>query len=744
MKRFPFLSRLATSVAAAALLFGSAVSLASCDEDETVDPVVVPRLDAPANPALDAAASEGDRLTFGWEASEGAATYTARLYMNRDGAVVRETVTELLTVSFEGLLSDCDYYLRVRANDPYNEARNSLWSEWVEARTPEIEESKEPMPVPANILCSEATDAKFTFVWDEVPAARDYTCKLVMPDGREVVETVAATTVSFDAPEADAAYKFSVRTNPREENKGVYRPSDFSAPLTVRTAGVLAVPAPAVVAAATTAGTLKFEWEAVEGAASYGYELRLGDAVVAEDETANLTVTFPDLEAATEYAFRVKALPAAGALFRESGYSDYVVAATQSAKLIPLAAPEVTATPIATVYGTTAASFVWAPVEGAASYEFSVDGEEMQPLAPAEGATELSVLRRLNPGEHTFTVRALVAEGELVYENSADKSYKVTVGEASVPAEGAMETARPGDWKLTGKYTATTVVDGLTVFAEGVSIDATSGTIKMGGNGSFEADGSPRSRILGFKVTEPGMLKVTYKSANKADSPNRNCAVMIGAGTEPEINPCAAEGAAATIERKVAATTPTWIFVYSYGGGINVDAIAWTPDSYVPEPEEPAEVVTLVIADVASGLSSSTSQTTVEVKQIEGWTFVNCTNKTTYTQVQGAVSGTPDSEPTLYTGGIGTPVQEGYVVEKVIVTGNGSNTKRVVLMDGYTEGTGYGKCVHPLVSGKGTALAGTEPVELVPTEDCARLFIAATANGSSQVTKVEVHYKKAN
>lgn len=141
-------------------------------------------------------------------------------------------------------------------------------------------------------------------------------------DGVETaVETATTRQSSHDfALEANVLYRIRVRTTV-PVGSVAYKDSEFSEFAAV-SSSMLSAPVAEVTARSETGATLA--WRAVQDAAGYAYELfkDTSSPAVKSGETNQTEVSFSDLEAATAYRFRVKALAADGGA--DSSWSEEV------------------------------------------------------------------------------------------------------------------------------------------------------------------------------------------------------------------------------------------------------------------------------------------------------------------------------------------------------------------------------------------------------------------------------------
>ncbi len=411
MKRFQFISRIATSVAAVALTLGTAVTFTACDEEityvENDDAVVT--LDVPASIS---GAVSGAELSFSWEAVTGAANYAAQIRHTPYGDVIRETITELTSVTFADL-ENGDYVFRVRANDAVSEKKNSAWSDWTEL-TVYVDPQYAALATPQDVVCvaNETTPTSLTFKWEVVENAVSYTYKVTNAAGDEVaVAETEALSVKVENLESGASYTLVVKANPAADSDK-FRSSSYSKSATGTTTGQLLTPAN-LENTLRMAEALSFKWDEVANAGAYAYELYESDATGApiiaattEEttegvETTNSSASFMGLKKDTYYSFRVKAVPAEGANFAESPFTDLMIVKTLITDATPLVAPTLTTT--ADQISITAS---WNAVAGAVGYKLQIGTTQ----AEAEASEPVAVVAdELGAVPTTYTFEGLTA-----------------------------------------------------------------------------------------------------------------------------------------------------------------------------------------------------------------------------------------------------------------------------------------------------------------------------------------------
>lgn len=369
MKKNPFISRLATSVAAVALTIGTAFTFSACsDDDDVVDPATeASRLSVPVVNEVAEADITTSSLKFSWEAVEGASSYSAQIRLSEAGDIYRERMIENATeVTFENLDDNTAYYFRVRANHKLNESRNSAYSVYTMVKTVAADPAIPQLAVPANVMCdkSKTSETELTFMWDSVEgASAGYAVTLTSIGVDDFTATTAENSYTFTGLESGRQYFFTVRAcEVKDGDNVVYAASKNSGAVKATTVGQL--PAPANLKFENKMSqAVRFVWDAVDNAVDYAYELTVYtlegeestvvEGVVSEvsdaikpGETVSASVsgtsmTFRGLQKSTFYAFRVKAMSGNEA-YHDSEFSDYCVIKTLETDATPLTAPILT------------------------------------------------------------------------------------------------------------------------------------------------------------------------------------------------------------------------------------------------------------------------------------------------------------------------------------------------------------------------------------------------------------------
>lgn len=126
------------SALAAALCFGG-TAFTSCSDPDEIQDLVLDRVLSPTG--ITARITNNTDIVVTWNEMTGASSYEIEAYAdnndyeNNTPAVTATTTNTTYTLT--GLIGETDYYVRVRAIDGENEARNSKWVEIMRTTNPE-------------------------------------------------------------------------------------------------------------------------------------------------------------------------------------------------------------------------------------------------------------------------------------------------------------------------------------------------------------------------------------------------------------------------------------------------------------------------------------------------------------------------------------------------------------------------------------------------------------------------------
>lgn len=344
--------------------------------------------------------------------------------------------------------------------------------------------------------------------WNAVENAQQYAWEAKSEVGETPKSGTAFASSCEFRMEENVIYEFRVMAKARP-NSG-YRDSEWSEYVTA-SSNMLPAPKPEVEEKTLTDTSATLAWEAVEGAASYKYELAdaSGEKVKADTETA-LSVTFDDLTEGTEYRFRI--MTVSGETGKtDSPWSAYVAFKTRAH--VRLAAPA------AVVKNRTASSadISWAAVNNAKKYayklyETTAEGSPVQEGETAETSLTLTGLKEVT--DYYFVIRSLADETDSYTSDSEDarpvqfrtKSTAAATFDPELPEheEDNLVRAFPG--------------------AEGAGMFTTGGrggavyhvtNLNDSGDGSLRnAIGKVGARTIVFDVAGTIELKSTLKIAN--------------------------------------------------------------------------------------------------------------------------------------------------------------------------------------------------------------------------------------
>lgn len=462
MKRNPFISRLATSVAAVALTIGSTFTFSACSDDEEVDnsgnkPAA--RLEAPVVSEVADENITENSLQFAWAAVEEATSYSAQIRLSEAGDIFRETITETTQAKFEGLSDGTKFYFRVRANYKYDESRNSAYSNWTEVETLKADPTKPTLDTPANPMCdmSKTTTTSLTFAWESVELAAKYNVVLTSIGKDDITATTTETSYTFTGLEMGVKYYFTVQA---AEVEG-YNASKFSGVISAVTTAQLATPQN-LVFQDKMSQAVRFAWDAVENAATYGYELYtvtpagekivkegtledLADVIIPGDPiyataTTNTSMTFRGLEKDTYYAFRVKAVPSDDS-YLESEFTDYCVIKTLVTDATPLAAPVITLDEAQQLKAVVS----WAPVANALGYDYQYALADL--IAAGDETTYTSGELRATEADPANGIEAAPCPTTLTMKDlTPATAYKVRLMTIADPANPTDGDSAWSDW----------------------------------------------------------------------------------------------------------------------------------------------------------------------------------------------------------------------------------------------------------------------------------------------------------
>ncbi|WP_418991144.1 fibronectin type III domain-containing protein [Alistipes sp.] len=522
MKRNPFISRLATSVAAVALAIGSTFTFSACSDDDEVDnggSKPVTRLEVPVVAAVGDEDIAENSLKFAWAAVEEATSYSAQIRLSQTGDIFRETITETTSAAFEGLSDGTEYYFRVRANNKYNESRNSAYSEWTVVETLAADPTRPTLPTPANPMCdmSKTTVSSLTFSWESVEGAAAYNVVLTSIGKDDVTATTTDTFYTFNGLEKGVKYYFTVQA---AEIQG-YNASKFSGVVYAITTSQLATPA-GLSCTLKMSEAARFEWEAVENAGDYQYELAqivsgsetiVMEGLVSEIDPSEIvpgktvsasqsgtSVSFRGLSKDTYYSFRVKAVPS-GDAYIESAFTDYCIIKTLVTDATPLAAPA----PAVKEAQQLKVIFEWTAVANAFGYDYQFATQELIDAGDESAYTfelravsaEESESGEAVPLPTTVTVSKL-GKGDAAVALTPNTTYKMRMKTIADPAKPTDGDSQWSEWMevKTAELTSELTITADEELAESIARMADGGTLYLASGDYAVSDGIEFNRAI--------------------------------------------------------------------------------------------------------------------------------------------------------------------------------------------------------------------------------------------------------
>lgn len=244
-----------------------------------------------------------------------------------------------------------------------------------------------------------------------------------------------------------------------------------------------------------------------------------------------------------------------------------------------LATPEVSIDQPSVVEGTESVTLSWPAVDGAASYDVTVDG--MSPVNVTEASYVLP-LAGLALGEHTISVVANPGEGSASTASYAGTAVLTIVAEGGLVPVSASSPTTWGESDfdtLLAEYGAEVTVD--FVYANLNFLNG-GGKCKFGSSSNasgisqtryqFGGGGSLTKQCLQFIVPGPGTLKIEQESSGSDER------VLVVARNETTVGEYPAPVDPVVTEIQIPdAEYGDKISFYSKSSGINVFSITWTP-----------------------------------------------------------------------------------------------------------------------------------------------------------------------
>ena len=311
------------------------------------------------------------------------------------------------------------------------------------------------------------------------------------------LKATAACSYTDTTVESGTAYKYKVRCYWKIGGNTYY--GSYSS-------AVSAVTPPNQVSGLTTqtrkAESLTLKWNAAEGAA--GYEIALWDAeednyeTVADVESDATSYTVSDLEAATEYKFKIRAYEKNNGTVVPGTWSDEYADTT-----LPTRA-EVTAV---SAVGTTGAKLTWSAMTGVTGYVVyrtdSTDGE-LQQVATVKGEKTTSYTDQgLTAGKtYTYQVCAYKTYQGEDYYGELSEGQKLSLTNTAKPAKVKNVKATTKASSVTLKWSKVSGVTGYQVYRYNTTLGkyVKLGTVKGAATVSFQNTKLKKGTTYRYKV----------------------------------------------------------------------------------------------------------------------------------------------------------------------------------------------------------------------------------------------------
>ncbi len=287
------------------------------------------------------------------------------------------------------LIPGTEHTYRVRSN------RSGILSNWCVSLS--VSTSANVFGVPSDFI-ADPSDNMVELSWDAVAEATSYELEV---DGSLIDNDTSLNCIHLGlTPGSQHIYKVRAK-------KG-NQASDWGKAVTVTT---FILPTPENFSAVTSQTAITLNWDTVTDAASYDLEM---DGAVTKNITDNFH-TFPGLISGSQHVFRVRAV-------NQNGLSAWSTKLTKSTQLSNFEKTELSA-----ISRKNSVILMWDGIEGAASYDVSVDGTTIS------GITGLRyVHNNLTPGSiHLYKVKAV--RGQELHDWSEELSVKTITLSPDVP-----------------------------------------------------------------------------------------------------------------------------------------------------------------------------------------------------------------------------------------------------------------------------------------------------------------------
>lgn len=275
-----------------------------------------------------------------WTASEGATSYTLRLY--RNGALYK-TYSNVTVLSGKLTLPAGTYEATIYSNNSFTSIKGNTAYFTVS--------DKGVLGKTARVTASQTTSS-LTLSWTAVPGATGYRIYYQSGGKWKTGATVTGTSHTFKKLSAGAIYTFAVRPYSLSGNTVIWAPEYTTFTAATKTA------APAKVTATQSESAIKLTWTAVKNADGYRIYYKNASTWVAHSVTSATSKTFTGLSSAKTYTFAVRP-------YKQTSlgvvWGDYRECATATKPKMPVISAE--------NVKNLSANIMWKTVEGADGYQ---------------------------------------------------------------------------------------------------------------------------------------------------------------------------------------------------------------------------------------------------------------------------------------------------------------------------------------------------------------------------------------
>lgn len=283
-----------------------------------------------------------------------------------------------------------------------------------------------------------------TVRWTAIENAKQYEWELSSGGG---TPTSGTTRITSKVVEMVVGASYTIRVRAISGDEELFLNSDWSDMLTL-TSNMLLAPEPKMVENSVTASGAEFEWQAVENASLYGWEVLDYNSLesVAQGSVSECRAKVEGLEDGERYRFRVKA-EGDGTNYQSSSWSEFVDFSTRKIEALASPQPKLASMTLGAV------KVVWEAVEFAVSYDYELYRSSLSTEPIKSGRTEQLAVEFDALDEKTtylFRVRS-VADADDEY--ASDSEFSEPLSFTTLSSEG-VDFGLPLQTELDGRIRA--------------------------------------------------------------------------------------------------------------------------------------------------------------------------------------------------------------------------------------------------------------------------------------------------